>query len=69
MTPCESTRGEWGQVCPDCHQMLPRRQPPLSSWHSQRNLDEVRSENATRTAPPMTAMVALPARTREPALR
>lgn len=32
MTACESVRGTWGEICPDCGQPLPDRQPPLSSW-------------------------------------
>lgn len=46
LTYCESTKGKWGEVCPDCGQRLPARPKPLTSWHSQRNLDEVRSNNA-----------------------
>jgi hypothetical protein len=26
-SPCESVRGEWGQVCPDCGQRLPTAKP------------------------------------------
>ena len=36
--PCESTRGEWGQRCPDCHRMLPARQGPLRSWKAIKHL-------------------------------
>jgi hypothetical protein len=35
--PCESTRGEWGQRCPDCHRMLPNPKP-IRSWMSDRHV-------------------------------
>jgi hypothetical protein len=37
IVPCESTRGEWGKRCPDCHRMLPNPKP-VRSWHSQKHL-------------------------------
>lgn len=37
MTACESVRGEWGGICPDCGQRLPARRP-MHSWQSQRAL-------------------------------
>lgn len=36
---CQSTRGQWGQVCPDCGQVLPKRQPPLQSWKAERAME------------------------------
>jgi len=40
IVPCESTRGEWGGVCPDCHRRLPNP-GPLRSWASQHHLGTV----------------------------
>lgn len=51
MNACESDRGEWGEVCPDCGQRLPARQGPMSTWMASRNRDEVRAANARRSAP------------------
>lgn len=44
---CESDRGQWGEVCPDCGQRLPAKAGPLKSWFSTRNLDEELSERGT----------------------
>jgi hypothetical protein len=35
---CESVRGEWGEICPDCGERLPNP-GPVASWKSQRPLD------------------------------
>lgn len=37
-TDCESVRGEWGDICPDCGKPLPTNPGPLRSWNSQRPL-------------------------------
>ena len=37
MSDCESTRGEWGGICPDCGQRLPQRKD-LTSWKAARPL-------------------------------
>ena len=28
---CQSVRGEWGHICPDCGQLLPPKPGPLAS--------------------------------------
>ncbi len=33
MSMCESVRGEWGQICPDCGQRLPSP-GKVTSWKS-----------------------------------
>ena len=33
---CESDRGEWGGICPDCGRPLPPLPGPLQSWHASR---------------------------------
>jgi hypothetical protein len=35
MTECESVRGEWGGICPDCGQQLPNP-GPIQSWQATR---------------------------------
>ena len=35
--PCESSRGEWGGICPACHQRLPNP-GPLRSWAATKHL-------------------------------
>ena len=47
MTMCESDRGEWGGICPDCGKRLPARQKPLTSWHAAR---AVKSEKLSAQA-------------------
>lgn len=47
---CQSTRGEWGKLCPDCGQRLPARRP-WAGWtttraHELDRLAEVRSRNS-----------------------
>lgn len=37
MSECQSTRGEWGGVCPDCGRRLPARQPRMASWMAERH--------------------------------
>ena len=36
MSECESTRGKWGGICPDCGERLPSIPKPLESWMAQR---------------------------------
>lgn len=48
MTECQSTRGEWGEICPDCGQRLPARQPPLAAWKSSRSKINLASQETGR---------------------
>lgn len=36
MSDCESTRGTWGQPCPDCGQRLPAAPREWAGWRSER---------------------------------
>lgn len=36
---CVSTRGQWGQRCPDCKTKLPEPPGPLVSWKAARTVD------------------------------
>lgn len=42
---CESTRGQWGSICPDCGCRLPAKKGRLMSWMAQRNIDEQYQES------------------------
>jgi hypothetical protein len=50
---CESDRGEWGEICPDCQRRLPPRPGPLQSWHAARVNDAEASERSRRTRSPL----------------
>lgn len=36
MSECESVRGEWGGICPDCGETLPNKPKPFASWMAAR---------------------------------
>jgi hypothetical protein len=38
--PCESIRGQWGGICPACHQRLPNP-GPLRSWVAEKHLGPI----------------------------
>ena len=44
MSACESVRGEWGGICPDCGKRLPAKPGPMKSWKAQRETDQWASE-------------------------
>lgn len=52
MSECQSDRGEWGEICPDCGKRLPAAQGSLTSWQAARddNLVETTRRGRTRTA-------------------
>ncbi|MGC8634870.1 MAG: hypothetical protein ACP5VP_09430 [Candidatus Limnocylindrales bacterium] len=50
---CESERGTWGELCPDCGVRLPPRPALLQSWHGARTNDPLRSERARSLNSPL----------------
>ena len=51
--PCESERGAWGALCPDCGARLPPEPGPLRSWHAARVNDPILSERARALRSPL----------------
>ena len=51
--PCESERGTWGELCPDCGARLPPLPTPLQSWHSARRNDPILSARARAMRSPL----------------
>ena len=45
---CESVRGEWGGICPDCGRRLPPVPRPMTSWQAAREINAVLSDAATK---------------------
>ena len=52
-TSCESERGTWGEICPDCGARLPSEPGSLQSWHAARTNDRLRSERARSLNSPL----------------
>ena len=50
---CESERGTWGEICPDCGARLPPEPAPLQSWHGARVNDPSLSAQARSTNSPL----------------
>ncbi len=51
--PCQSERGAWGELCPDCGTRLPPLPAPLQSWHAARRNDPILSERARALRSPL----------------
>ncbi len=51
--PCESERGAWGELCPDCGARLPPLPAPLQSWHAARRNDPILAERARALRSPL----------------
>ena len=51
--PCQSERGAWGELCPDCGARLPPLPTPLQSWHAARRNDPILSERARALRSPL----------------
>ena len=50
---CQSERGAWGEICPDCGGRLPPEPAPLQSWHGARVNDLRLSAQARSTNSPL----------------
>ena len=50
---CQSERGAWGELCPDCGARLPPLPTPLQSWHAARRNDPILSERARALRSPL----------------
>ncbi len=46
MIHCESDRGEWGGICPDCGQRLPPRPGPMTTWMAEKYGNPEQTRNA-----------------------